>query len=184
MKEFRCKKCQSGDISMTIGINPNDKTAIKIFVLEQIDADSFDENTCWCNKCQDYTEASVAEIIDENLSEEELFHAWQLCEQDLFIVTIGLYNASPKQKPSPETDENITRGHFVFFMKEDSLKEIEEYISSHKASLEKNSYFHSQIRRIDIPHQERIEYNDIYSVAENVEFDSIKPIYDNIISKK
>ncbi|MDR1504560.1 MAG: hypothetical protein LBT43_19100 [Prevotella sp.] len=168
---------------MTIGVNPNDKTAIKTLVLEQIDADSFDEDTCWCNKCQDYTEATVAEIIVENMPEENLFHAWQLCEQDLFMVSIGLYNTLLGRKPNPETDENITGGHFIFFTEKEAKKQIEGYFSLHKAGLPDSAYFHSRIRKIDISHQERIEYNDVYSVAEKQELKSIKPIYENITLK-
>ena len=62
MKKFKCKKCGSDDIAITLpmeAVDPNSETTIKDFLISLINEDRIESDEGYCNKCNDYCELSL-----------------------------------------------------------------------------------------------------------------------------
>ena len=173
MKEFQCKKCMSNDVSITIGVNPNDRTKVKSLVLQLVNEQAIEEDIYWCNKCNDYSEISVCEVDMSHLPEDELFCLWQEGEQDLFVVSINYYRKSDNQSLGGEDK--------IYDTKEKAEQHINEYIKGCDVKQNKETYHEFIIRILNMELNTRLEFNDPQTLLETFLFEKCTIIHQNKI---
>lgn len=170
MKIFQCKKCGSRRISITLGINPNDFRSIRKMCIKLVNEGSLDDDTGWCEKCNDYCEIALVDKDISSIPFEKLYNLWQEEEQEMFIVSIHYYRKSD--------NESLGGEEYVCYSYNDAKKHIDNYISACDVRPKSETYHVFKLRYIVIPSPERHKLPNIGSLLEDYHFETIDPIFE------
>ena len=172
MKKFKCKKCGSDDIAITLpmeAVDPNSETTIKDFLISLINEDRIESDEGYCNKCNDYCQLSLEDIDISGYDEQQLFHLWQDAKIDMYLVTIQYFRKSDNQSLGGENES--------VFKVEQGKQYIEDYIKKCDVKPNPETYHKFEIRLLDIPAHKRDNYSEAIDIIDTYMWENIKPLY-------
>lgn len=88
MRIIRCKRCGSTELSVNLGLNPNDLRPVRELCLDTFRKNGTDDPQAWCEPCRNHVEieeAGTDKPTDER-GEAVLFDLWREGRQDMFVV--------------------------------------------------------------------------------------------------
>lgn len=102
------------------------------------------------------------------LSEKERFALWHKGEQEMFITSIEIFYKVSNQSVGGSDD--------LFYNLADAKNRIQKYVKEIEHGYLNNRTIRLEIRKLDLPLEERKKYCDVQSIFELCDFMSLTPI--------